>query len=241
MGRIYVGGDDILLMVPGYLAIPISLIIINEFYKKMGGATLSVGVYLYHPKSSIWNGISTAKYLLDVNAKSIGRGTSKDKIGSIDFQSEFSGISDLSSPKTKKYTCRPYLISKDQKIPNNFLNLLKCIIPSSQFNINIPDILNEDYLQLLSFIYNELDQKFKNNSTLKRFKDICKKLEPIFWEDQDDIIKAKQKAISFLLYKYRDDSNLNNFLDLIGDFMSEHGLMLYDSIDLIKIMSGGLL
>ena len=36
LGRIYIGGDDILILVPGYLAIPIALTLTKEFYRKLG-------------------------------------------------------------------------------------------------------------------------------------------------------------------------------------------------------------
>ncbi len=65
LGILYAGGDDTVAIVPSWMAIPASLILIEEFWKGMGGAcSLSVGVIASNAKYNIWGTISASESLL---------------------------------------------------------------------------------------------------------------------------------------------------------------------------------
>ncbi len=74
LGIMYVGGDDILLLMPSYLALPFVHFVALEFSKKIGfELTVSAGVIAGKPKLNIWEMFEATEYLLEDLAKINGR------------------------------------------------------------------------------------------------------------------------------------------------------------------------
>jgi len=96
MGRMLIGGDDIFLILPGYLSIPFALKLGEEFYRMMGGSktgmNLSAGVLSTTPKSPFRNSLQNADELL-VNAKIKSRNQPDPIQMFIDFDYLFQSIS----------------------------------------------------------------------------------------------------------------------------------------------------
>jgi len=65
LGYLYIGGDDGLLLLPAWLALPAALILCEEFYREMGGAlSLAVGATSAKAKYNIWSLLEAASALL---------------------------------------------------------------------------------------------------------------------------------------------------------------------------------
>ena len=65
LGYLYIGGDDGLLLLPAWLALPAALILGEEFYREMGGAlSLAVGAASAKAKYNIWSLLEAASALL---------------------------------------------------------------------------------------------------------------------------------------------------------------------------------
>lgn len=83
LGLMYMGGDDALIFSPSWIAIPLAIVIMEEFSREMGysfdesdcsstGITLSIGIACAPAKHNIWMLLQAANHLLDV-AKRKGR------------------------------------------------------------------------------------------------------------------------------------------------------------------------
>jgi len=253
IGRLYTGGDDILLLVPAYLAIPISLTLTKEFYKAMGKkVTLSTGIFSCGPKFPIWIAIETASSLLK-NAKILGRQIKEEdnEIGAIDFQSHFSGIYLPSVEIRNYYTNRPFKVNRELKdSPNNKeIHYLLNNMVDLDHQVNIR--LEENYDNLYNFIYDELKilnpniKSINSESILKDFRNKAKKIESFFTFPPKNFVEEKQKAISFILYstsrqkrKIGKETYIKLF-NLIGDHFSDDPTLLFDAIEILRFLTGG--
>ena len=66
LGYLYMGGDDGLLLLPAWLALPAALILGEEFYREMGGVlSLAVGAVSAKAKYNIWSLLEAASALLE--------------------------------------------------------------------------------------------------------------------------------------------------------------------------------
>jgi len=66
-GILYAGGDDMLAIVPSYIAIPFVIALAKEFWSIIGGSSqLSIAVAVGKPKHDIWNLIDSANELLKI-------------------------------------------------------------------------------------------------------------------------------------------------------------------------------
>ena len=246
IGKIYIGGDDILILVPGFLSIPIALTLTKEFYKKMGKqCTLSTGIFLCPPKFPIWPAIDTAKKLLDNRAKNKGRVEEKNKksnkIGAIDFQSDLSGIHILTNKDLTSFSNKPLRINKDESNIDEIHNLLNNIVdPNHQINMS----LEENYDNLYNFIYKE---KKLNYKVLRNLRSKAKRIQSFFSLVSENLVEERQKAISYVLYEtVRQKESLGHqtyikIFHLLGDYNSNDPILLFDSIELIRFLSGGIL
>lgn len=63
MGYLYSGGDDLLTLMPSYLAIPVAMILSEEYEKVMRGNTISVGIAASASRHPVWQLISAARAL----------------------------------------------------------------------------------------------------------------------------------------------------------------------------------
>jgi len=243
IGKIYIGGDDILILSPGYLSIPIALTLTKEFYKKMGKkCTLSTGIFLCPPKFPIWTAIDTTKKLLNDSAKNKGRKEEKKKIGALDFQSDLTGIHLPTSKERVFFSNKPFRINKKISDINEIHHLLNNIVdPNHQLEMN----LEENYDNLYNFIYEE---KSLNYKILKDFRNKAKRIQSFFSLPPKNFTEEKQKAISYVLYQAvrqkRRSQGLKTYIklfNLLGDHNSNKPILLFDSIELVRFLTGGLL
>jgi len=66
LGLLFMGGDDLLAILPSWLALPAAYLLANEFWKAMGGyASLSIGICSGTAKENIWALLNTAMGLLE--------------------------------------------------------------------------------------------------------------------------------------------------------------------------------
>lgn len=245
IGKIYIGGDDILILVPGYLSIPIALTLTKEFYKKMGKqCTLSTGIFLCPPKFPIWPAIDTARKILDDRAKSKGRIEEDNKIGAIDFQSNLFGIHLPTNKDLKNLSNKPFRINKDELKIDEIHNLMNNIVdPNHQLDMD----LEENYDNLYNFIYEEKELNYQSGSILRDLRNKAKRVQSFFSLIPENLGEERQKAISYVLYEtVRQKEKLGRqtyikLFNLIGDHNLNKPTLLFDSIELIRFLSGGIL
>lgn len=265
MGKVYFGGDDILLLVPSYLAIPISLTFTKEFHKRMGReCTLSTGIFLCPNKFPIWTAISTARELLG-SAKKLGRRCDENinDLGVIDFQSFSSGLSvpdyiskPISKDGKKVFTRRPFYVSvndNQDKNKNPHINEIHSLLNNMiDKKHQISTSLKENYTNLYNFIQKEMDLLYKNDdeSVLKDFRNKAKRVLSFFSYEPDEIFyEEKQLALSFVMYqtvRQKRDLSRNSYLkifNLIGKTFKKdevEDFLFFDSIEILKFLTGGL-
>jgi len=80
LGTIFMGGDDVFIIMPAWLSIPFSLILAETFHKELGyhdelsiSPTLTIGISSGKPKAPIWSLVETAASLLDYGKTRGGR------------------------------------------------------------------------------------------------------------------------------------------------------------------------
>ncbi|MEE9378971.1 MAG: hypothetical protein V3V33_13145 [Candidatus Lokiarchaeia archaeon] len=225
MGTIYAGGDDMLFLIPGYLAIPISLTLTKMFYIKMGGkCTLSTGMFLCPNKFPIWTAISTSRELLS-NAKKIGRkcDNNKNEMGAIDFQTYSYGITVPKYVKEKKpndlqekkpndlrrvFSKRPFKVcyinedNEGKQCDNEIHNILNIIVDENhQVTLN----LHDNYENLYTFVNNEKKMltslDLRSESVLRDFRNKFKRILTFFTFKPLKLIEEKQMASTFVMYQ----------------------------------------
>lgn len=203
LGKIYIGGDDILILAPGYLSIPIILTITKEFYKRMGKKTkLSTGVFLCPPKYPIWTAIKAARELLDKNAKKVGRTKAfeedKVKMGAIDFQTFLGGTDVSSQNNSRPLSNRAYKILRDRSLINqkHFHYILNVLLGSKY---EMEPELEYHYANAYNFVYKELSKEYKakNNSILNNLRNKVKRIQTFYSLDHFN----QKAAISYTLYQ----------------------------------------
>ncbi|MHA1766097.1 MAG: Cas10/Cmr2 second palm domain-containing protein [Promethearchaeota archaeon] len=249
IGKIYIGGDDILLITPAYLSIPITLILATEFFKKMGGqCSLSSGIFLCSPKFPIWNAFEIAEDLLKEAKKqiyplliNIDKKENQKYIGAIDFQSEFTGRHYPKKKILQRYSNRPYLIALNDSKKNifSFINLLleSYLTSANTFN---------DFHQLAEKLYKmNIDKENSNYKNLNDLRKKIKKVSPFFIESAQSMEISRMKASSFVMYQtIRQKSELGRksylkIFELLGTQFSKDPILLYDALELIRFLSGG--
>jgi len=125
LGTIFMGGDDIFIILPAYISLPFALIVMETFHKELGyhqklSPTLSLGIIAGKPKAPIWSLIETAMSLLNT-AKDRGR-----KFGSggalaflvsksLVFTSE-SARTFLQKISKERLSAQPYILSGKPRI-----------------------------------------------------------------------------------------------------------------------------
>ncbi|MHA1250706.1 MAG: Cas10/Cmr2 second palm domain-containing protein [Candidatus Helarchaeota archaeon] len=259
LGKIYIGGDDILIITPGYLSIPIALSLTLGFYKKMGGkCTLSLGMFLCRPKFPIWTALETVRELLNKGSKKKGRlieiSEESTKIGAIDFQSEYLGTHIPNFDEYRNFSKRPYtIIINSNSYSDNFLSIINKII-APNYSINFE--LNENFLNLYKFIYKELENiKGNKKSILKDLRNRIKRLQNFFLHESEDFLSQKKKAISYILYQCgrikkkqnkETDRNFDTYLKLFHFIgysynVKDEPVFIFDVLELIRFLSGGLI
>jgi len=118
VGVLYAGGDDACFIMPSWLAIPVSILLAEEFRREMGGdVTLSIGIAAAPSKHSIWMLIDAA-LALEGEAKRRGRDVGSGGAIAFDFieQGILSGGSvrdRLSDAASQGLSCQPYVLSTD--------------------------------------------------------------------------------------------------------------------------------
>ncbi len=262
IGKVYSGGDDILLLLPAYLAIPVALTLTKEFYKKMGTkCTLSTGIFLCPNKFPIWSAITTARLLLK-NAKKEGRLCEGNELGVIDFQSFSSGLTVPEFVKDKdsndgrrSFSRRPFKVnlqnSKSVQDVEDIQYLINTVI-GRDYQLNFT--LEENYSSLYQFVKEELrlvyDRSGSTPSVLKDLRNKSKRVSAFFSFDPKKFKKEKQMALSFVLYQTSRQKELLGkttyikLFNLIGSSFlegNEKDFLLFDSLETLKFLSGGLL
>lgn len=262
IGKIYSGGDDILLLLPAYLAIPVALTLTKEFYKKMGTkCTLSTGIFLCPNKFPIWSAITTSRLLLK-NAKKEGRLCEDNEMGVIDFQSFSSGLTvpnfvkdkDSKDPR-RVFSRRPFKISVQNGISIQEVEDIQYVINNIiGKDYQLKFTLEENYDSLYHFVNEEIKLVYDKNdskpSVLKDLRNRSKRVSAFFSFNPENFAKEKQMALSFVLYQTGRQKELLGktsyikLFNLIGSSFLEgkkEDFLLFDSLELLKFLSGGLL
>ncbi len=247
LGKVYMGGDDLLIITPGYLAIPISLILMKKFYIKMGGKlTLSSGIFLCPPKYPVWHGIESAGRLLNISAKRVGRNLLHDEFGAIDLQSFSLGISLPEKEEMELYLKRPFKLKYNhgEGDLDEFHFLLKQIL-GQDFPLNTN--IRSTYENLFQFIYDEKAKNYKSNSRLRDFRNVVRRFLSFFMGNIEDLEENRYRAIAYALYQVSRQKNISkrqiymNIFNLLGGLDFDKYFLIISSIELIRFLSGGII
>ncbi|MFX1296213.1 MAG: hypothetical protein ACFFD2_15360, partial [Promethearchaeota archaeon] len=247
LGKIYVGGDDLILLCPSWISIPIALNLIHKFYYNLGGlATLSVGLATMDPKFPIWVALEACEELLSL-AKEVGRKPEENKIGSLNFTLIEGGSisaetlkSTLQNLKDFNMIHRPYKILLKEE---EFFQLFRM-----SMGINLLETRIEDLVQIFHKQFNELSIPPDNYIQEMRRK-IIDILTHFKMEDKETIDQERILAISQTMYKAahstkRKDSKFDYFINVFNllepqNLKKPHKLL--DALHIIKIAGGGLI
>jgi len=133
LGMLYAGGDDACFIMPSWLAIPVSIVLAEEFRREMGSdVTLSIGIAAAPSKHSIWMLIDAA-LALEGEAKRRGRDIRSGGGIAFDFieQGILSGgsVKDrLSDAASQGLSYQPYVFSTDYGDGVSIYELLSVLI-----------------------------------------------------------------------------------------------------------------
>ncbi len=162
LGLIYMGGDDALIILPAWHAIPASISLALGFYKYMGGdRALSLGIASTPPRHPLYVLIDAAESLLDY-AKEIGRFKERGAIAFIYIENGTLTRSIvetiLDENKERKVSLQPLLFELSE---NNIFKLLKIL-----YDLEYPDLVRyKEYVKRLVEISYSHIERIKENKT----------------------------------------------------------------------------
>jgi len=261
LGTIYLGGDDGLIIVPSWIAIPFSIMLGEEFYKNIGGETgLSIGIFTVNAKYPIWLALKNSKQLLKYCKEEEGRKMDDGKLiakGVVSFYvSEKGNISPgtiveyLRDARGKMLlSVQPYLLNIDKKekpLSNSIYHLLYKI--GILDGVDDPDKYEKTIKKAYEF-YNELKQN--GDPELKKLYRIIRDTLVYYDRILNEVsgnYNAIKMVLLFLMRNYcrfsETDKKLSNRYLHILKMMDLHMLknnLLIDSALLLKTMGGGYL
>ncbi len=173
LGKVYIGGDDFKLIVPGKLAIPIANYLMTEFNKRINldkNLVLSAGIAIGRPKMPLQSLLNISSYLL----KSAKEGQNI-KLGSLDFQI-LMNTSSINSLKTfrKTYQSEYRFYYGSHNLDSKFWRKIHGIFPSLTTFREIPkDEIKKKksayinpWKHLLNYYIHNINTKGMNNIKL---------------------------------------------------------------------------
>lgn len=196
LGTIYMGGDDGLLIVPAYLAVPLAHLITEEFSRELGGtAGLTASITGGHAKMNIWALIDSANSLMEKakeHLRAIGGGIIFDLYEGLapsghEAVKRISGVSSkfrgTSSKSTIVESAQPYEVKLDEIVMKKPPEMWRTLIPL------IFDISNEDVEK----------SEWSRESSYKFYKEIFKKcFLASRSEDERSRIQISDQMVSYL-------------------------------------------
>ena len=253
LGEMYMGGDDVLWFVPGYLGIPVALLLISKFYELTGGRlTLSVGVVNANARYSVYDVMELAERLLK-SAKKLYMskyGLEDLAKGFIDFEflTEGSpgggGLESLRKTLERwGMTCKPYFVPRDDvMLPENALD--------RNFNQLLHVIPHFDYFW--RSLKGEGDFRYDEEwvSGLKRAAKWMSRVLNMFKSvDPRERVREKGAALLYVMRESfrggegRDPALLEKIFILLnpksGGKALEAPILLSDALDVVKMLGGG--
>ena len=251
LGIIYAGGDDFLMFAPSWMAIPISVILMEEFNKLLGNQVkLSVGIATGDPKQPQNYLVKAAETLL-YNAKQISRNDEQAHkiLGYLDYENIEGGIytpdilrRNRQKLKEDKYIRRPFRIPKWDNKDNYPFN--KIIQEMTDKSIESPD-------ELIIFVH-DMQREIGMKKPRNRLIEIRNRLLEILSKFQyADFSKDVNYATVFAIYQYSritDPANedikkiyQNIGLSMADSLLKNENVSLLDEFALVKLFGGGYL
>ena len=251
LGLIYMGGDDALLILPAWQAIPASIALALGFYNGMGGdRSLSIGIASAPPKHPLYVLIDAAERILDDNAKNVGRNSEKGAISFIYIENgTLTGSSALRLLKNRKELCvslQPLVFETGE---NSIFKLLSIL-----FDIEYSDDLGlNGYLsKLIGLCYSEIE-RIKSRS---QEKSIAEKVYKVSREMLERYILRQSSGnhvenvalIESIIYLIRQAHRETDYQEAYKAFIHKGGFYyknrkiissFFDIAQLYKFISGG--
>jgi len=181
-GILYAGGDDLLAIMPSYLAIPFSLKLATVFWDVMGGSSqLSIGIAVGRPKHDIWNLIDSANALLEKCKGALREDDDlfnmrNDIVALMSFMHSdrqlFKGEVGETFSRYSDFTVQPLILYSDE-VKNEVegkLNNIKLL--TTVFNINEESNINE-YVDELIRCIGDVRKAKRVASTIHELFSIC--------------------------------------------------------------------
>ncbi|MCS7366173.1 MAG: hypothetical protein NDF54_12110, partial [archaeon GB-1867-035] len=264
IGFLYVGGDDALIILPSWLAIPASIILCEEFYRELGRkASLSIGIASSHAKENIWALLESASILMEIAKKEFRSraimafkdSTFKGSLSFIFFErgllSGNSTLSLISTVKENNLSLQPYEISS--KYPNGIEYLISSLFkidPSNEGNINkyYEELIKSFYKVHLAALLNL--SEYPELNKVKYFRELIHESIELI-RNLNSLGKSEMVKL-VLAHLFRSQSRLERINPdkadacvrivrlLLGDsteILSETSL--FDIYQIIKFMGGG--
>lgn len=247
-GEIYMGGDDLLWFVPGYLGIPVALVLISKFYELTGGVlTLSVAVVNSNARRPVYSMMEVAEWLLK-NAKKLYMQSYSDveqcAKGYIDFEWLTAGSPGRDGMESLRatieswgLTCKPYFVPKDgahlseAALERDFTQLLRCLLSFDKFWESIRGNGN----------FKVDDEWFKELRSLARW---SVRILNMFKSAGREASKEKALAMLYVMRETfrggRSPNLLQKVFMLLNPHSSSVSIRLSDMLDLVKVLGGGI-
>ena len=197
-----------------------------------------------------------------MDTKKEGRLCEDNEMGVIDFQSFSSGLTvpnfvkdkDSKDPR-RVFSRRPFKVSVQNGISIQEVEDIQYVINNIiGKDYQLKFTLEENYDSLYHFVNEEIKLVYDKNdskpSVLKDLRNRSKRVSAFFSFNPENFTKEKQMALSFVLYQTGRQKELLGktsyikLFNLIGSSFLEgkkEDFLLFDSLELLKFLSGGLL
>ncbi len=250
LGILYIGGDDVLVIVPSYLAIPLVWTVIDEFVKGMGlDLTMSAGVITAKPRIHLWSLFESVEILLE-----------KSKEASRSYRPVFT------DGKVMNPGAITFLFWKSMSISKSYVDHLIDVeksreLRASTFSINSSSLEEPDLIRLVSTILSDKDH-IDINDLIERVKSISRRSDDAMVKFlkslRSEILRVVGKIYSSndmrngLLYilrnlgRFRGNKEKEDLFQRVLELFRMHKeiyshSVLLDALDLIDNLLGGVL
>ena len=246
-GTIYIGGDDGLILLPSWAALPYADTLCREFYLNLGErCTLSVGIVAASPKHSIWPLLEAVDHLLDM-AKKRGRELPQGAYGSIAYDVADGGTvtrhsieSRFEALKQERMTIQPIVMAKrDAASPHSFGELVEVVLGERVEGVEFFKMAHE----LFSLLRDERDEGIARD--VKSVKSVLQGLVAMRLEEEE----KDRDAVVFTYavrqnVRLKDDRRRSIYASLaryLVEMIRGNEAPLADIFLMIKLLGGGML
>lgn len=251
LGLMYVGGDDGVILMPSYLALPFAIHLLNEYYLNMGCKnSLSVGMLATKPKHPLINSIESAGELLRTAKDSIRKLAYSEVHGKQVYEPSrrFRGALSFFVADTGWVTSETISEVLEEMYEDGFSRMEKSyILSDSKMDdsiLRLAEVVDDSYSNL-----NGIDVKKLVEITKKYFEDTSglKKIRDAIHDVFSSSNIEKVDKIVYLIYMIKESSSApdNEKRELMRRFLrnlvvdNRERILLQDLYLLVKLIGGG--